>query len=117
MKLSRQNILTAIGWNPTGDLGPYTIYTRHRGTPVLYPRAPPKQPPSRKQLYKRAAFTFAGRQWAALDPHRKQAWALAARRARLRISGYNLYTYYLISRDRPAIRTIERQSGLELIPD
>jgi len=43
------NIIALLGFNPTGDLGPFTIYTAHDRRPVVFPKAPPKEPPSWKQ--------------------------------------------------------------------
>lgn len=115
MRTTPPPIWSLIGLNPTGDLRPYTIYTSRRGRVVWYYQAPPDKPPSWLQLRHRNRWRLLGRQWRAETTATRQLWQLAARRAQLRVTGYNLYTYWHLTRDRQAIRTVERLARLALI--
>ena len=100
---------------PTGDFGPWTFYTSHkRHVVVAYPKAPPKDPPSWKQLVEQARFRNAGNLWSLLPAATKAAWTAAAKRAKLSISGFNFYMYVQLRQDFDAARTVQRQSGIDL---
>jgi hypothetical protein len=45
----------------------------------------------------------------------RRNWEQAAKKAGLKITGYNLFTYWQLTHDRPTIRTVERQSGIPLV--
>lgn len=109
------NDLLLLGFDLTGDIGPLTAYTTNKGRAVLYPRASPLNPPSDAQVIQRDRFTEAAAAYAELTDDTKQKWQQAARRASLRITGYNLWTYYFIRRDKPCIQTICNQTGIDLI--
>lgn len=115
MKLD-QRLLRFLGFNVTGDLGPWTFYTSKRAGIVWFVKAPPLEPPSPLQVHQRNKFRLVGYLWRALSPEQRQAWLAAQAKAGLGITGYNLFTYYVTTGDAPAIQTIERQTGLELIP-
>jgi len=61
-------------------------------------------------------FRYAAMAWRGLTPELRARWQLAATRAHLKITGYNLWTYYQVTQDLAPIHTIERLSGLQLIP-
>lgn len=105
-----------IGFNATGDLGPFTIYTsRKQGTVwFLRPLTEDKWCFRRKHYQNR--FTFAAQAWRLLTPEKRNAWNQACRRAHLYLCGYALWVSWQVKRDRPTIRTIERQSGVQLLP-
>lgn len=103
-----------FGFHPSGDLGPLTFYTSKRGRLVFFPKAPPLSPPSTRQRHERNRFKLIAQSWNALAKDVRQRWSLAARKASLAISGYNLYVYYCYTLDRQALATIERQTGLTL---
>lgn len=107
--------LTFIGWRPTGDLGPLTGYTSKRGKPVWFLKSPPTTPPTNWQLHRRAFFKVAADHWWRIGPHRRSDWLRAARLAHLNITGYNLFTYYQLTRDRAAIATVEQQTAIQLL--
>lgn len=109
-------ILHMLGTHVTGDLGPYTFYTSRRSGVVFYPRSPALQPPTPLQLHYRNTFRIAGYVWRNLQPYLRTNWLRAASLANLSITGYNLFTYYIVTQDTPAIETVQRQSGLQLIP-
>lgn len=107
--------MTIMGLCPTGDLGPYTIYTSRRAGTVWFTKAPPLSPPSVFQIRQRNAFRLAAEAWRALLPTRRAAWCQAARRARLYLSGYTLFIWWQTKRDRQALATIERLSRTPLL--
>lgn len=109
------NDLQLLGFDLTGDLGPWTAYTNNRGRAVLYPRASPLSPPSDAQQLQRDRLTEAATAYANLDTPTKAKWQQAARRASLRITGYNLWCYWWLRRDTPVIATISQQSGIDLL--
>lgn len=106
----------ALGFTLQGDIGPYTMYRSARRKLVIFPKAPPHKPASRLQLWHRMKWTAAARCWKNLcAPHRAR-WSLAAQRLRLNVSGYNLFLWYCCRKDDALILTIERQTGLDLLP-
>ncbi len=111
-----EKILRMLGTHVTGDFGPYTFYTSRRSGVVWYPRAPALQPPTPLQIHWRNKFRLAGFLWRGLEPSQRADWLSADRKANLSITGYNLFTYYVLSGDDASIHTIERQTGLNLIP-
>lgn len=104
-----------IGMNPTGDLGPFTIYTSRRAGVVWFIKAPPLTPPTVFQIRQRNAFRLAAEAWRAMLPTRRAAWHQAARRARLYLNGYTLWIWWHTKRDRAALATIERISRTPLL--
>lgn len=106
----------AFGWNPTGDWGPFTIYTSQRAKPVFFIKAPPKDPPTARQTFWRDSFRLVARLWANVTPEMKARWEAASIAARLSVTGYNLFVYYQLTKDAAAIRTIEQQTRLTLLP-
>lgn len=116
MKLPPATISRLLGWRPTGDLGPWTWYTRVNGTVVWFLRAPPTCPPSESQTAQRNVFRQAAAAWSLLPEASKRNWELATRRLSLRLTGYNLWVWYQTTNDYQALQTIQRHSGLQLIP-
>ncbi len=106
-----------MGWGQTGDLGPFTIYTTRRRRSVWFPKSPPLQPPSLLQIFQRNRFRMAAKAWRQIGRLQRQSWKSAAARAHLAVTGYNLFIYWQLRRDRSAIATIERRSGITLIAD
>ena len=109
------NLLPMMGFNPSGDLGPFTIFRTQRLGIVWFPRAPPDKPASYLQRRQRNAWRFAAATWSALELTDRQAWSQAARLANLTISGYNLFIHYQLTQNITTIRTIERHSGVALL--
>lgn len=106
-----------MGWRPTGDIGPYTMYTMRNGTVVFYEKAPPKEPASYRQLILRNRWRTAAASWGNMGSDQKALWHLAAKQARLYFHGYALWVFWSTTQDRPTLKTIERQSGVQLLPD
>lgn len=116
MAQSRDRYLRLIGLLTWGDLGPLTIYRSRRNRLVAYPKAPPDKPPSPSQTAWRNALRTAAAAWHTFSPTYKPNWDRACRRLSLPITGYNLFIAWQIRPDRSVIATIERQSGLALLP-
>lgn len=108
--------LQFIGFNATGDLGHLTSYTSSRHATVWFDKAPPLEPASPWQLRHRDRFRLAARAWQALTAATRTLWARATTLAGLYISGYNLWIFWYVTHDRMKMHTIERQSGLHLLP-
>jgi len=105
-----------LGWNSQGDLGGWTFYTSQRKELVWFIKSPPLEPPSFLQTTMRNRFRAIGYAWRSLTPAQRQAWATAAANAGTRLTGYNLFVYWLTTRDDATIETIERQANVSLIP-
>jgi len=105
-----------LGFRPTGDLGPLTIYTSKRGKIVAYPKAPPTSPPTYYQTRIRNQFRLVASLWNQLEQAKRDQWNLAASRINAAIHGYGLFTYYQITHNLTPIRTIERQTHTSLVP-
>lgn len=109
------SIFTAWGWNPTGDFGALTIYTAKNKKPIMFLKAPPTKPPTPRQVFQRDTFRYIAKLWKNLTHTMRETWELAAKRARLSITGYDLFVYYQTTKDIGAIRTVEHQAGVTLI--
>ena len=114
MKTPAPNLYRFLGFNTQGDIGPYTTYTAKDRGLVIFLRSPPRTPPTRGQAHQRNRFRLVGFCWRALTVEAREAWTQAGRLARLRITGFNLFTYFLIRHDTAAIRTVSRQTGIDL---
>lgn len=112
----REDILRYLGFNTQGDLGPWTFYTSKRKGLVFFQKAPPLEPPSRKQIHQRNKFRLAGMIWRSLSAEQRRSWNQAAQLAHLQITGYNLFTYYITKNDSAVVETVERLSKRDLIP-
>jgi len=116
MAATDNKILALLGFNATGDLGPWTLYTSARHQIVFYPRVPNLNPPSPLQQIMRHRFTAAASLWQMKTPAERQTWETASKQASLKITGYNLWTYYVLTNDQSTIRTIEHQTQTSLLP-
>lgn len=114
--LPKTSILKYLGFNTQGDLGPWTFYTSKRKGLVFFTKSPPLEPPTLLQIHQRNKFRLAGYVWRTLPPDVQATWQAAAIAAALRITGYNLFVHWITKQDHEVIHTIERQSGINLIP-
>lgn len=108
-------ILSFLGWGATGDLGPLTGYTNKRGKLVWFLKAPPTCPPAPWQISQRNTFRLIAMAWKGMTEPARHQWHLAETRGHLNITGYNLFTWWSITQDHATIRTIEHQTGTNLI--
>lgn len=102
------------GFNVAGDCGPLTIYTTHDGRKVWYLRAPPKEPPSDRQTYRRDLFRAAAAAWQLLSAEARARWELATHRGSMPATGYNLFTWWHLVQDVDLLATISRNTGVPL---
>ena len=116
VKSDKPRLYQFWGWNTQGDFGPYTFYTSKRKGLVFFPRAPPKEPASPWQTHQRKIWTAIADMWTNTTQANRDAWEAASKKLRLSITGYNLWMWYHCHGDRPTIATIERQSGITLLP-
>lgn len=114
--IANQTILRFLGFNTQGDLGPWTFYTSKRRGLVWFTKAPPLEPPSFLQIHQRNKFRLVGLLWSYLDLQQKADWELASKQARLKITGYNLFTYWVMSGDEETIETIMDNTAIDLLP-
>lgn len=111
-----EDLIRFWGWNTQGDFGPWTFYTDQRGGLVYYAKAPPLEPPSLLQTSVRNSIRLAAYTWRRLSTSRQEDWERAAKRAKLKIHGYNLFVFWILRKEDAAIHTIERISRIDLIP-
>lgn len=116
MKTGTDKMLCLLGFRIQGDLGPITCYTNKRNQVVWFLKAPPREPPTADQTYMRDKFREIAIAWKALTDEQRQIWLSTQALAHLRITGYDLFTYWVITSDDSTIQTIARQSGLTLPP-
>ena len=105
-----------LGFVTWGDLGPLTMYRTKAGRMVFYPKAPPLSPASPAQKRNRDLWREAAAAWNRVPAARRERWERASKTASLSITGYNLFVYWWTTRDTAAIRTVERITGLDLLP-
>jgi hypothetical protein len=115
MITDKNKLLKLLGLRPTGDLGPYTIYTSKRRATVAFPRSPPTKPASLRQRRQRDKWTAAAQAWAELPSTIREHWLNAAKRAALKITGHNLWIWYALAGDDETIRTIEYTAQIALV--
>lgn len=108
--------LNLLGLSPTGDIGPFTMYTSQRGRPVWFPKSPPLSPPSARQIEQRNKWRNAALFWQGVPLQEKQNWKRAASRVHLRITHLNLFMYWATTDRSDIIHTVERDSGIQLLP-
>lgn len=115
MAQRKTDLLFLLGFSTQGDLGPLTFYTNQRGTLVFYAKAPPLNPPSTLQKIFRQRWASIAMVWRSLTPQEKTNWETAVKRCSLCVTGYNLFVFWQSTQDDSYVKTIERQSGINLI--
>jgi hypothetical protein len=111
----QQRLFSLFGIVIWGDFGPFTIYRSRYKNIVFFPKTYPKKPPSEAQAAQRERFKNALTRWNQLQKHQKTQWNLAARRAYLCMTGYNLWQYHELTKRTDIIRTIERNTRTHLL--
>lgn len=104
-----------MGFNISGDFGPWTFYKSRRGKLVFYPAMPALNPPSPAQIIQQNKFRSAATTWRTLGPEKRNAWARAVKNLSMTITAFSLWTYYICTADQESIETIQRQSGEHLL--
>lgn len=110
------HLFTCLGFVIWGDLGPTTIYRNKKARVVFFEKTWPHKPPSPKQTVQRARIIEAAQAWQALTPAERENWDRATRRASLCCHGYDFFVSWRLTGDTAAVRTIERQTGIPLLP-
>lgn len=114
--LQDTKLLSYLGFNTQGDLGPWTFYTSRRKGLVFFQKSPPLEPPSFLQVHCRNKFRLTAMLWRWLTDEQRRNWELVSKRLSLRITGYNLFTYYVVTGDEQTIETAQTQAGIDLLP-
>ena len=104
------SVLNFLGTVAFGDFADLTTYRSQRGKVVWFAKTWPDKPPSYLQTLDRARFSAAAASWRLLTPAEKRQWTLAAQRASLVMTGYNLYVYCQLGHDPQRVNTIARQT-------
>lgn len=115
MKTLPPSIWQYLGVLTNGDLGPYTFYTSHRKRFVMFLKTWPKDPATYHQTLNRNRWRHAAQRWRDLDDPTRALWKQLATRANLTISGYNLFIFYMMGKGTPAVRTLENNTGINVI--
>lgn len=118
MILRSSPFLHLAGLSLYGDIADLTTWLNLHVRPrrlVAFAKAPPKTPPSPAQVSQRNRWRAALAAWRALPPKDRSLWNQATRLARCRCSGLNLFIAWQSRQPIAEIRTIERQSGIQLI--
>jgi hypothetical protein len=103
-----------LGFIVQGDLGPLTFWTSPSKGMVAILSAPPDKPWTHWQRSNRNKWHLALTAWNELLPETRARWEAAARGARCRCTGLNLWVSQWCRPDRNVIPTIQRQSGVNL---
>lgn len=93
----------------SGDVGDYTAYTDRHGRKVVYPKSPPKKPPSPLQVAQRQRFRLAQAEYMALSFFDKLNWELLTQRASLCMTGQNLFIHIAMRGTYDTLSTLELQ--------
>jgi len=108
------SLLSWLGLVSWGDIAELTLYRDRYRQLVVYQKQYPKSIVPFFQGRQRDLFKIAVSNWKKLPNGKKQQWTLAARRASLRMTGYNLYIAATLIPDPPAIATLQRQTKTTL---
>jgi len=112
MKADVGPLVRLLSFRATGDLGPYTFFTRQGERTVFFLRAPPRKPRTWLQNQNLARWTAIATLWQALTETNRANWTRLAALTHLRITPYNLFVHW---QTRPADLTVDtllRQAGM-----
>ena len=109
-------LIPFIGIQVKGDLGPFTIYTNHRGRVVFYKRAPPTKPPTAPQIRQRTRFKLAQRLYQHESAATKAKWELLVVRSRICMTGQNLYVSLALNPQPVNLANLAAAAGLTITP-
>ncbi len=103
-----------IGLEVSGDVGNLTIYTNKNGKKVAFPKSPPKEPPSERQVNQRLKFKNGQKAWTNLTDQVKSNLEEATKKVNAPLTGQNIYISSHIRKNNDDLITFERQSGITL---
>lgn len=107
---------SVIGLIVSGDVSGQTIYTDRYGRKVVYPKAPPKEPPTDFQIYYRTRFGAAQAAYMALTIAQKKAYEDLTKAANLCMTGQNLWIHVALKHTFALLDTLQLQSGITVLP-
>lgn len=116
MKTQLPKYLSFLGVAIQGDLDGITCYRSSRGALIWFPRAPPRKPPSELQEWQRARWRAILDDWLALPAATRANWMAITERASLSLHGLNLYIWWRCSEDDSIIITLQRHTGITVLP-
>lgn len=116
MKTKLTSLLNFFGLQVQGDIGPITCYRSARQPLIWFLKAPPKKPLSALQAAQIAKWVNIIDDWKALTPTQRANWLAIAAKASLSIQGFNLYIWWRSAEDDTIIETLERQTGIDVLP-
>ena len=99
-KTTMEHVVKWLGVDLSGDLGDWTIYRTRRGKIVFFPRSPPKEPASPKQIAQRLRFSTSMANWVATSATVKSQWEQVTLRLSVCATGHNLYLSCAMNPDR-----------------
>ncbi len=105
---------SVLGIIVSGDISGLTIYTDRHGRKVVFPKAPPKEPPSPWQIVVRARFKAAQAEYMAQPADEKERWEQITLRTNLCMTGQNLFIHVAMRSDYGILDTLMRQSGVNV---
>lgn len=114
MRTASPSLLQMMGVVVNGDYGPYTLYTSQRKRHVIFLKTWPKDPATYHQNLHRNRWRQAGQRWRNLDDAGRDLWRQLAAKAHATVTGYNLFIVYMVQADLGAIKTLERQTGIDV---
>lgn len=109
-----KNLMAMLGLYSSGDIGPFTCYTKPGKRLVYFLRSPPKVTRSKWQLANIARWKTLARLWRSLSQDERTAWTNAANQANLGITGYNLFLHTHSKANSNTARTIQTRTGIVL---
>lgn len=107
---------SVIGLIVSGDLGGYTIYTDRHQRKIVFPKAPPKEPPTIHQTRLRERFRLAQAEYMAASPPERSAWEQLTLRSSLCMTGQNLFIHVAMKHTFGTLTTIMQQTGVSVTP-
>lgn len=108
------NLYELLGHSMQGDLAGWTCYTSKRNKVIWFVKSPPLEPASPTQRAIRNLFVLNATVWRAMPPASRATWLAAADAAHLRIHGYNLFVWWMRTKDNASLATIERISRITI---
>jgi hypothetical protein len=114
MKPLKPPLIRYLGFRPTGDLGPFTLYTSRRRKLVFFPRSPPTSPASPRQLHQRNKFRNLAQAWNQTPETIRAAFRTAVKRCSLALTPFNLFLLVNMNPNHPSWTTLERIAQVQL---
>lgn len=111
-----RGLVNFFGFIIWGDVNELTVYRDKQGKMIVFPKTWPDKPPSTTQIEQRARMTQAAQAWQDIETYWQSQWDLAARKASLCMTGYNMFVHWQLMGDTTAMQAIQRQTGVRIWP-